>query len=62
MQTKFENHETRGDVAMSYVEDVIKIWEGFGHVVMDDACKPGYLSISFVISCGDSSICVYCTR
>ena len=32
-QTKSENHETYQDVMISYVEAVIKIWEGFAQVV-----------------------------
>ena len=39
-QTKSENHETWEDVMISYVEAVIKIWEGFAQVVTYDACKP----------------------
>ena len=39
-QTKSENHETCQDVMISYVEAVIKIWEGFAQVVTYDACKP----------------------
>ena len=31
-QTKSENHETCQDVMISYVEAVIKIWEGFTQV------------------------------
>ena len=40
-QTKSENHETCQDVMISYVEAMIKIWEGLVHVVMYDAYKPG---------------------
>ena len=40
---KSENHETCRDVMISYVEDVIKIWEGLVHVITYDAYKPGYL-------------------
>ena len=36
-QTKSKNHETCQDVMISYVEAVIKIWEGFAQVVIYDA-------------------------
>ena len=49
-QTKSENHKTYQDVMISYVEAVIKIWEGFTQVVMYDACKPKNLRRSFMIS------------
>ena len=52
-QTKSENHETCQDVMISYVEAVIKIWEGFAQVVMYDACKPKNLLRSFMISWRD---------
>ena len=42
-QTKFENYETCRDVMISYVEDVIKIWEGLVQVITYDAYKPGHL-------------------
>ena len=49
MQTKFENHETCRDVMISYVEDVIKIWEGLVHVITYDAYKPGHLHMWYQI-------------
>ena len=49
-QTKSENHETCSDVMISYVEAMIKIWEGFAQVVTYDACKPKNLRRSFMIS------------
>ena len=49
-QTKSENHETCQDVMISYVEAVIKIWEGFAQVVTYDACKPKNFRRSFMIS------------
>ena len=49
-QTKSENHETCQDVMISYVEAMIKIWEGFAQVVTYDACKPKNLRRSFMIS------------
>ena len=42
-QMKSENHETCWDVVISYVEAMIKIWEGFVHVVTYDAYKSGHL-------------------
>ena len=49
-QTKSKNHETCQDVMISYMETVIKIWEGFAQVVTHDACKPKNLRRSFMIS------------
>ena len=49
-QTKSENHETCQDVMISYVEAVIKIWEGFAQVVMYNACKPKNLRRSSTLS------------
>ena len=42
MQTKSENHETCRDVMISYVEDVINIWEGLVQVITYDAYTPGH--------------------
>ena len=39
-QTKTKNLKTCRDVMISYVEVVIKNWEGFAQVVTYDACKP----------------------
>ena len=49
-QTKSENHETRWDVVISYVEAMIKISEDFVHVVTYDAYKPGHLYMWYQIS------------
>ena len=48
-QTKSKNHKTCQDVMISYVEAVIKIWEGFAQVVTYDACKPKNLRRSFML-------------
>ena len=50
MQMKSENHETCRDVMISYVEDVIKIWEGLVHIITYDAYKPGHLHMWYQIS------------
>ena len=48
-QTKFKNHETCWDVVISYVEAMIKIWEGLVHVVTYDAYKPQHLDMWYLI-------------
>ena len=40
---KSENHEIYQDLVISYVEAVVKNWEGFAQSVMYDVYKPKYL-------------------
>ena len=42
-QANSKNHEICLDLMISYVEVVVKIWEGFGQSVMYDVYKPKYL-------------------
>ena len=42
-QTKSENHEICQDLVISYVEAVVKNWEGFAQSVTYDVYKPKYL-------------------
>ena len=49
-QTKSENYETCWDVVISYMEAMIKIWEGLVHVIMYDAYEAGHLCMWDLIS------------
>ena len=42
-KTKYENHEICQDLMISYVEAVVKNWEGFAQSVMYDVYKPKFL-------------------
>ena len=60
-QTKSENHETCQDVMISYVEAVIKNWEGSAQVVTYDAYHLVGLFTKSWNFLGDSSVCKHRT-